>query len=485
MENRKTEINEKCCVFSKSIDMDLDYQENLQSYNDDMLKIVRCCVNNFIVNSVYQNSCITVYGKSRIFLTYISEATGCLSSAEFEEDFEKNISLDSEYSDVFTDIGVCSKYCNYRVINQRRIDIHNSFQLNVCAYAGVCTCMLDDGDDDVLIDKQQVSYVSRIGGAYVKSEFEDCVSVTDGSPVKKVINVFADTNCGDVKLIDDKMLVKTEIRFSVLYTTDSDKEEIRKCERTIEASTIVDIAEIKENDIPFVKSRVGNLFYKIKADDNNELTVIELMGDINLACVVYRQCRINLSEDSYSLSRNTENSFSTVDLDTDYELRRESYTDTVRFEFETVSISRILDLSVKLQDDCTLEMNAFILDSRSEFQFVTDKKKLEFVKSNQLQAYIASFDYVIKSESVIEVRLVINYVSLKFERKKFSVVSDVEVKGESDFDSPALVVYFADENERLWDIAKTFKTSVELIKQENELTKDVLETKRVLLIPGV
>ncbi len=435
MENRKTEINEKCCVFSKSIDMDLDYQENLQSYNDDMLKIIRCCVNNFIVNTAYQNSCI-------------------------------------------------AEYCNYRVINQRRIDIHNSFQLNICAYACVSTPMLDE-DDDVLIDKQQVAYVSRIGSAYVKSEFEDSVSVTDGAPVKKVINVFADTDCNDVKLIDDKMLVKTGIRFSILYTTDSDKEEIRKCERTIEVSTIVDIAGIKENDIPFVRSRVGNLFYKVKADDNNELTVIELMGDINLACVVYRQCRIDLSEDSYSLSRNTENTFSNIDLDTDYELRKESFSDTVRFEFEAISISQILDLSVSLQDDCTLEMNAFILDSRSELQFVTDKKKLEFVRSNQLQAYISSFDYVIKSESIIEVRITINYISLKYERKKFSVVSDVEIKGDSDFDSPALVVYFADENERLWDIAKTFKTSVELIKKENELTKDVLETKRVLLIPGV
>lgn len=344
--------------------------------------------------------------------------------------------------------------------------------------------MLDE-DDDVLIDKQQVAYVSRIGSAYVKSEFEDSVSVTDGAPVKKVINVFADTDCNDVKLIDDKMLVKTGIRFSILYTTDSDKEEIRKCERTIEVSTIVDIAGIKENDIPFVRSRVGNLFYKVKADDNNELTVIELMGDINLACVVYRQCRIDLSEDSYSLSRNTENTFSNIDLDTDYELRKESFSDTVRFEFEAISISQILDLSVSLQDDCTLEMNAFILDSRSELQFVTDKKKLEFVRSNQLQAYISSFDYVIKSESIIEVRITINYISLKYERKKFSVVSDVEIKGDSDFDSPALVVYFADENERLWDIAKTFKTSVELIKKENELTKDVLETKRVLLIPGV
>ncbi|UKI23587.1 MAG: hypothetical protein L6V88_03840 [Anaerotruncus sp.] len=47
MEQCKKEICTKRCIFSKSADCDFDYQENLLSYNDDLLKVVRCCVNNF------------------------------------------------------------------------------------------------------------------------------------------------------------------------------------------------------------------------------------------------------------------------------------------------------------------------------------------------------------------------------------------------------------------------------------------------------
>lgn len=47
------------------------------------------------------------------------------------------------------------------------------------------------------------------------------------------------------------------------------------------------------------------------------------------------------------------------------------------------------------------------------------------------------------------------------------------------------MVYFANRNEKLWDIAKKFRTSADLIKRENELNDDVLETSRVLLIPGM
>ncbi len=483
MENRITEIKERCCVFAKNIDIDFDYQENLQAYNDDILKIIRCSINNFIVNTVYQNGVITVHGKSKISITYISETNACLSCAEFEEDFEKNIPSETDEQELFADAYTCNKYCNCRIINQRRVDIHNSFQLNVCAYAQICYKMLDECDN-VLINKENVSYVSKVGSAYVKSDFEDEASVSEG-PVKKIINVFSNAICREIKIIDDKMLVKTRLEFSVLYTADGEKENIFRCEKSTEVSTIVDIPGIKEEDIPFVKARLGNLFYKIKADANNELTVIEFMGDINLLCVVYRRYETDIANDCYSVTLNTEGRNSQITLSTDYELLSDTENKTVKFEFESLSISQILDLAVEFTDESTLAIGAFIYDSNGELQFISDKQKCEIATGNITQIYITSFDYVMKSEKVIELRLSVSYSSLKYESKCFNILSDIEIKGECTYDSPALSLYFAEKNEKLWDIAKAFKTSVELIKRENEITKDFCDTKRVLLIPGI
>ncbi|MEZ3421255.1 MAG: hypothetical protein K1V95_04970, partial [Eubacterium sp.] len=136
MENNIREIKEKCNIFSKCVDVDLDFQENLMAYNDDMLKIVRCCINNFVVNTDYSNGTLTVYGKSKIYLTYVSETTSCLTTADFEEDFQKAITIEGNYEDVVAEVFVMNKYSNFRVINQRRIDIHNAFALNISA----CAC---------------------------------------------------------------------------------------------------------------------------------------------------------------------------------------------------------------------------------------------------------------------------------------------------------------------------------------------------------
>ena len=109
MENNIREIKEKCNVFSKCMDVDLDFQENLMSYNDDLLKIVRCCVNNFVVNTDYNNGVLTIYGKSKIYLTYVSETSSCITTADFEEDFQKSITIEGNYDDVTTDISVVNR----------------------------------------------------------------------------------------------------------------------------------------------------------------------------------------------------------------------------------------------------------------------------------------------------------------------------------------------------------------------------------------
>ncbi len=485
MEQCKKEICTKNCVFSKSADADFDYQENLLSYNDDLLKVVRCCVNNFIVNTAFQNSQITVYGKTKITLTYISESSGCLNCAEFEEDFEKSFQIDAAYEELFVEANITDKYSNWRVINQRRVDIHNSFAVSVCAYAQ-CKADMADSADGVMIDKQRVDYISKVGFAYVKAEFEDEAAVTDGSPIQKIINVFANAYCNETKIIADKMLVKTTLRFSVLYTADSDKQnDVRRCEKVSEISTIADISGIAEGDIALVYAKPGNLFFKTKTDKNNELTVIDLAGDINLSCCVYRKCSAYLSDDAYSVNHDVKNTFTPIELNVDYSFAKESYSSMIKYEFDSVDISEVLDLNASFTGDNTVELSAFVLNKRGEVLFISDKKQIEFGEYQKCSAYISSYDYVLKSDNSIELRIAVVYTALRYKQSKFNLLSEVELKTGIECESPALAVYFADKDERLWDIAKCFKSSVELIKRENELTDDIVDANRILLIPGM
>ncbi len=485
MENNIREIKEKCNIFSKCVDVDLDFQENLMAYNDDMLKIVRCCINNFVVNTDYSNGTLTVYGKSKIYLTYVSETTSCLTTADFEEDFQKAITIEGNYEDVAAEVFVMNKYSNFRVINQRRIDIHNAFALNIRA----CACQpvqMIESVPDVLVRRDSVKYFSLAGTAYARAEFEEDAAIpADSEVVKRIINTFSNVHTDEVKIIKNKMLVKATAEFSLLYTTDTDNEIIRKCEKTVSISKIIDIIGIDEDDHAVVNVNAGNMYVKPKADKNNELRMIELLGDVNISVSVFREISAELSTDSYATDNEITNTFSKLNLNTNGVLVSDIINEKCTFDFDNINITEVIDLSLNITDGKNLELAAFIRNEKSEVIFISQKKEISIPSFSASAVYIKSFDYVINSSNQINVRYLIEYTAVKFEEKAFHVLSDIKVSDKPMPDSPALVVYFAKEKEALWDIAKKFRTSVELIKSENELREDVLDARRILLIPGM
>lgn len=485
MSNSIREIKEKHSVFSKCVDVDIDYQESLMSYHDDMLKVVRCRVSNEVSNTDYNNGSLTVYGKSKIFITYVSETSGCLTTADFEEDFKKVIQIDCDCTDVQSDVSVINKYNNFRVINQRRIDVHSCFSLKINAVCVKQIEMVVD-DDDLIIRRDAVNYFSYIGCSVAKSEFEEeAVIPSDSELVRKVINTFYNINIEETKIIKDKMLVKLAVSFSLLYTTDTENEIIRKCEKSVSLSKIIDISGIDEGDIPVINAEIGNLFVKPKADVNNELRVIDIVGDIQISSSVYRNSEIEISTDSYSPVLRTTNVYNKFQFNSDGKFINDTISDSMLFEFENINITEVLDLNIQVTGDNEIELGAFVMNDNSQVVYLTQRKEFEISAYKASKCYVKNFDYVIKSSSSIQIRYSIEYFAVSFEEKTFDVLSSINVDGAYDTDSPTLVVYFANRNENLWDIAKKFRTSADLIKRENELSNDVLDSSRILLIPGM
>lgn len=68
------------------------------------------------------------------------------------------------------------------------------------------------------------------------------------------------------------------------------------------------------------------------------------------------------------------------------------------------------------------------------------------------------------------------------------MITDISLNSENPkirTDDAALKLYFADEGEKIWDIAKRYNTSVRSIIDDNGLTGDEIEKRGMVLIPIV
>ena len=83
-------------------------------------------------------------------------------------------------------------------------------------------------------------------------------------------------------------------------------------------------------------------------------------------------------------------------------------------------------------------------------------------------------------------RLNIEYSAFLYREESIEYITDIDAEEkENDCDSCELTLYFAKKNESVWDIAKNFSTDSRLIIEENELSSDIIDTRRVLLVPGM
>ena len=99
---------------------------------------------------------------------------------------------------------------------------------------------------------------------------------------------------------------------------------------------------------------------------------------------------------------------------------------------------------------------------------------------------LISYDFIIKSADKISLRLNYTYRAYLYRIQNVDYLTDIEVTGErNNLNMPELTLYFANKNEDVWDIAKSFSTDMSLIMEENNLTSHIVDNKMVLLVPGM
>lgn len=474
---------------------DIDYQLNLPQYLDDIEKLIKCDVKNIVSDYELSSSSIKMYGKSVIIITYLN-SNSCPVSNIFEEEFSKTISINENSDYRFAQVSLQNKYYNFRLVNQRRIDLHIS--LNACVE--VYCDSLTDGliscknaflrQEDITVLKDKYSGVASV-------EFDETISVADRkSNIKNIVNTSYCSYVDESKIIKDKMLVKINADVNVVYVDDND--ELQKASYSFSVSKIIDVLDCDENDNSLIFAEISQLYVKPKADKDNNLCDVELVGRI---CVNYRiktSDEMSYIKDAYIPYNASQLQFKKMLIKKNPLYYFDDKTIEMIFENEK-SIVEIVDIKADV-NSCKIDDSVLSFSVVLSFIYYDDSSQLCYFRksadysfslndsklSGEACVNLKSFDFVIKSTDKISLRLNIEYCAYLYSTEMISYVSDLEVGEECDkVNLPELTLYFANKNECVWDIAKAFSTDSRLIMEENDLKSDIVDASRILLVPGM
>lgn len=487
-------LEQNTCVFSKSIDFDQDYQEVLAQYCDDILRVIKCTSKSVVTSVDYNFNEIKIYGKTLINVTYFNE-NSVLSYVDFEEEFSKSISIDKLSENAVVWANCCDKYTNFRVINQRRVDIHTSFTIFVKAYDKV-TCPSVKACDNSKLKKSVIKSSDLLTTQISKCEFEEQFSIpSDSEPIKRIVGYSGFVTHNETKTIKDKALVKATVTINVLYTQDCDEDLISKCEYSFEISKIIDIPGLCDGDVVISNLCLSNVYLKSKNGANDCLNLIDVIGDVAINISVIREKEITIVADGYVVNKNTNCTYSDFKCYCNSKHLCDTATRTITVSCND-DIIELLDLSLDI-GDVAFKNNKFTAKILSCAFYKTDENTLASCScSNDVDiiecdrnSVIASvniqcFDYVLRENGSIDVRITLKYNAYFYDEANKQVLSEIDVD-ESNVNYPALTIYFGKKNESVWNIAKSFCSDMDMIIKENALDSDVLNTNKILLIPGI
>ena len=484
------ERNEK--VFFKNIDIEEDFNESIPAYCDDIYRVVKCVAHSFITSMSISSDEIKIFGKTEIMLTYYNE-NSCLCYADFEEEFTKCVNADNLSDSAFPQADICDKYTNFRVINQRRIDVHSSALICLSVYDKV-KCPSINSCEGAKLKRENIKSADIIASNISKIEFDEEFSIpADSSPVKRIISSLCSANLIETKIIKDKVLVKAVVTTDILYTSGGDDEEILKASNSFNVSKIIDQSSIDEDDIMITNISAGNIFQKAKAASGDELNIIEVFGEIIINSVFIRESENAYITDGYMLKRGASCSYSDFNAFSNGKYISDSTLLNLSLEFsndikEIKEISILLSPPVSRNSKLVSKAEALIVyeNESGALASMTSGSDIEIDSQDREFAFAAlsvkSTDYTITNSKRLDLRLNVDLSGYFYDEMGIKVLSDIEA-GEEKADTPSLTIYFGKENESVWSIAKSFSSDADLIIKENDLNNDILDSNKVLIIP--
>ncbi len=482
----------------------------LPDYYPDIFKVLKCIMTPCIVSKNISENKIGYELVVKANILYQSENSNAVNCIEQKMVFSKSVDVGEELSGAEIRLVPSVDYVNCRAVNQRRLDIRGAISVKITVTGEKTEEVISDSYGmNIQLKKEDVSVVGKKLIKEKQISVSDNIDIGYGKPaVKSIIRSDCIISSVDKKIIANKVIVNGEARICFLYcSAEENGSSLEKMEFTLPFSQIMDVDGIDESYDTTVSANILGCELSPKENSDGEMKTISAEVDICLVATAVRNNNIRIVSDAYSTTYPCECVKSECCMRTSPERCCEMHIEKITVKSDDNNISSVFDawsrvknssvitdtengtitLAVKLVN-CVIACddsgktvvleNEHTLEHKFRCKDITDKTTV--IPDVDIVSVTFNIDDNGNVELKCEVRICISVRRVY----KFSAVSEIKIDDScrKEQEEYALKMYFADEGETLWDIAKKYSTSIEAIMEENDCPENC---GKILLIPIV
>lgn len=495
-------------ILDTASEQPVDLELSLPDYCPDIERILKCRLAPSVSSTVVTGDRLDVDGSALVTVWYLDSAKRNIRLCEHQVPFSASFELGEASPDAVPAVRLRPGYVNCRAVGPRKLDIHGAFSVSAAVYVPSVReyCTFIDADD--IQQQRSPVTVSCLRGMarrqFSVSEVFD-IGKGKGSP-ESILRYELIYTPGDSRAIDDKLMLRGELTLRVLYVTDIESGARDNMSFSIPVSQVIDVPGISDSTINDISVSVMNSDVMLKSEFDENSTLISLDARLCAVVFAYSDSELMLIDDAYS---------------TDYELdiTKEAVKTTRLAGVENISVSardeiktgdrpitRVIDLWCDaVTSVCTPSAEGLEIKGKMNIVlFALDSDGIPFCCekavdisaalpsgsaagcSAKAEISVCSPSFRITGDNSIEIKADALITAAVYENKTMRCITSMEVCGDRKKQrdtAAALTIYYAEEGESLWDIARRYCTSTEAIIAENSLPQDAVCKSGMLLIP--
>lgn len=508
----REEITSAEVIFDDTQEQSVELDYVLPDYFPEIFKIIKCMTSPKILSCSAAGDRLTYEMAVYIRVLYCAENSSAVQSVEQKLTYTKSV----EFGKTVTDPRICIvpkiDYINCRAVNSRRIDIRGAVSIKIKVTAlDKKEIVCDAFGGNIQLKKIPVTFPANklytTKRITVSEEFDLGMSKP---PIVNILRSDAVIASGDKKVIANKLIAKGEAYISMLYSCrKDDTDSVESMQFTLPFSQIIDLEGIDERFNCTVEEEIISCDIEPRSDGDGNSKVACCTVTVLITCSAYRTASAELAVDEYSTSYKTDSMKSDVKIELPPRPINSSCVVKGTLDYPDGGIECIYDVwcsvgSVTAKPDpennctaisgtavyCVMAKNTdgepVMLEKEEPFTASVPAEGLDSSSTAEVKLIPVSCSYNLASDSSVEAKAELKITGEITGTANICCITDLAV----DEDEPvkkngdyAIKLYFTDENEDLWEIAKKYGTSVSAIMEENDIDDDIISGSRMILIP--
>ena len=471
----------------------------------DIKKVLQSDAHAVTVNKTCGNNRISVEGRVDISILYLGEDNGVYSIGT-SQNFSHTADAKGVTDAMAAEVEVNAERTDCTVLNSRKLAVRVLIGVDANAvesvYAELCTEV--GGNENYEVLQTSVKPFTTAVRTTDKFNVKERVDIPSGKPnVSGVLNMTANIKDCEVKGVENKIIINAVLAVDTVYTGEMSDNNIQYMKHEIPFVEVIEAEGTEEGMILDVRLDVENVYYDICEDGDGDPRVLEIECIVGASAKGYKENEINVIEDMYSTK-------SAIDVSRDKTTvcrlsgegnKKESLKNTAVISADFPEIMQIYNVTSRPVIGSTE-----VYDKKVIVKGVMDGRIL-YLSNNPdspVNSYPYSFDFECEVDAdgarngmLCDVCMSTEHISYNINMGReveirTGIKCDVKVISEEEVEYIMSVsenengeicrdccirLYFAKDNESLWNVAKHYCTTVDSISKTNNIPSDTVLKK--------